>query len=399
MENTWKRDGWLGAPEACHRTRPLPPPPQKRMRRGARSLATKQAPEVGTSRSEKLLVQVSNARKRPLVTTDSVSSDVSQFLQTASRRQVAGGENIHAPGLTDKLRELAAGAVSEDLPGPEAAAQRAQTSRLYQRHVVEAQDSWDTLSQSVSCRGVLQGGFRTQTEGAMGPPTAEQVEVVNDMVASGTLLPLPAEIVRLNNAALERDPTRFAPGPAVSKAWESSYLREPKPTERPCVASMCQNGLCQGQLHPVRNPYFNINGGQGVPLAEFLTPEQEHKVRRDGKPLEVHGFCLLCLRFMATEVFTRTGQTYLGGFKGLMAPHSVRTDEPGEYASEACIYSHDPSSGCERMFVMFADNHVVWKTDPKSGSFFLEQTEAVAYRPKNGPVAAVPPPTSSTWVQ
>lgn len=116
-------------------------------------------------------------------------------------------------------------------------------------------------------------------------------------------------------------------GPPVSKAYEDSFLIEASEAdgERPCVAG--RNGTCQGVLMAARTTFQSV---EGRPMKEFLLPSQASLFAATGKLPAVHGFCVLCTRYLCTEALTRRGILHTGKFRGNLCPYSVKVDSEGE---------------------------------------------------------------------
>lgn len=100
---------------------------------------------------------------------------------------------------------------------------------------------------------------------------------------------------------IQRNPIQIPDMPVVSKSYEDQYLRPPRHNrgERPCVLG--NDCICM-YLAKVRYGQDTKTGFVGT---EFLLPSAR-EAWLDGKGLpEVHGKCLVCLRYFTTYAYYR----------------------------------------------------------------------------------------------
>jgi hypothetical protein len=236
-------------------------------------------------------------------------------------------------------------------------------------------DRWDSLIPSVNGSHALDG---LTSEPDLNSSTAH----ADEMLASGFMCQLPTDIVRCNakdidSVARQGMVLEEISGPPISKAWEDSYLKEANEEigERCCVAA--KRDMCQGILMAARTTFQSV---VGRPMKEFLLPSQYKTFDETGALPAIHGFCLVCTRYLCTEALTRRGMLHVGKFRGNLCPFAVRVDVPGEYDSRVCMYTNDPRTGCDRPFVQHADNRYMYRTDP-TGLQFLEQVQVSYVQP------------------
>ena len=402
-----KFNGWLWSPEFLAPTDKITSQAHGRKqvsaRKPKRSSTDNESclpqPNAGQNESE---LQMSLASKRRRVIVDannSIHAQVSTFIETMDRRRQiqAGshhGDNVHR-SLNSCTETVVASQENPDreLVSPEVLAERQRQSPIYNQLVRNRADRWEALIPSGTSH--VFSGLSDLTDDRC--PIAERNSA--EMIESGFICPLPVDVVRQNAAELSSVCEHAAAleeigGPPISMEWENCQLCEPNTArgERTCVAA--KTGSCQGVLMAERTTFQAV---EGAAVKEFLLPAQQKRFDETGALPDVHGFCLVCTRYLCTEALTRRGMLHTGAFRGNLCPYSVKVDEDGEYDSRACLWTNDPRTGCDRPFIQHADNRYMYAAKP-DGTVYLQQVN-VQYCPddassKNDQAASLDPRAS-----
>lgn len=159
-------------------------------------------------------------------------------------------------------------------------------------------------------------------------------------------------------------------GPPIKQAYIQGFLREniSEIGERAC----CAGSECQGVRMYIRSHFHKDNDGAGFVLREFLTPEQSDAYAKCHELPAQIGLCVVCIRYSISRWVKQRNMAGTGNFTGMLCPHSVIVNAPGEYEASRCLYSRSPVTGLDRMMPEHADNRYVYTRDER-GNRILEE--------------------------
>ena len=144
--------------------------------------------------------------------------------------------------------------------------------------------------------------------------------------------------------------------PIATRAWEEAALSTPVEHERPCVAgSEC---VC------VKIADF------GVPMREFLLPDEAATVRATGQAFQEHKPCLVCIRDACLFAFAMskvTNEPFSPRYNS--QPHRNLVNVPGEYSFRDCI-----PTGDTLLYPMVMNRMGAYTVHRATGRVWLEQT-------------------------